>query len=123
MVKTKIINMSTNYIKVSSRKIKVDNVAINMLNSTMTILCPIESYTIFKQWMEIADAHKRSIDYSKSNVVKTIVIADKKFYNCQVLECEDYNKVTILFDHFSIPTKFTVLNQRETFDKMCDLFS
>lgn len=115
--------MSTNYIKVSGCKIKVDSVAINMLNSTMAISCPIESYTIFKQWMEIAEAHKRSIDYSKSNVVETIVIADKKFYNCQVLECEDYNKVTIVFDYTSIPSHFTVLNERETFDKMCDLFS
>ena len=111
------------YIKIVERKIKVERVTINTLKATMTISCPIESYMIFKQWMEITKAHKKSNDYSKSNIVRIISIDCTKYYNCQVLSCNNYNNVVILFDYYSGPSDFTVLNKQETLDELNKLFS
>lgn len=111
------------YIKIDGHKINVERVTINTFNATMTISCPIESYVIFKQWMEIAKAHKKSNDYNKSNIVRIISIDCAKYYNCQVLSCNDYNNVVILFDYYSDPSDFTVLNKQETLDELNKLFS
>ena len=111
------------YIKIDERKIKVERVTINTLNATMTISCPIESYMIFKQWMEITKAHKNSNDYSKSNIVRIISIDGIKYYGCQICRCDNHDNVVILFDYHSASSDFTVLDKQETLDELNKLFS
>ena len=68
----KLINKecSMDYIKIDERKIKVERVTINTFNATMTISCPIESYMIFKQWMEITKAHKNSNERHNTHILQ-----------------------------------------------------